>query len=127
MFVHLLDALRTTTTLVLALYPGSDPQALDMIDVDRGGRVRAIELKPPVTALTLAWMCAAWAPTFSRFMHTFVARERGRSASERQAWRDPQGDLPMGAVIAAALDADCTSVGSSSLARRLSTSAPRNV
>jgi dTDP-glucose pyrophosphorylase len=104
-FVQLLDPLRTTDAdLVLALYIGTDPQALDMVDLDSGGRVRAIELKPVATALTLAWMCAAWAPSFSRFMHTFVARERGRSASERQAWRDPQGDLPMGAVIAAALD-----------------------
>jgi glucose-1-phosphate thymidylyltransferase len=106
-FVHLLSTLHAAAAdLVLGLYPApaADLSVLDMVDVDEIGRVRAIELKPPTTRLTLAWMCAAWTPTFTQFLHGFMAREREQARGAQAVDSDPSEDLPMGAVIAGALD-----------------------
>jgi NDP-sugar pyrophosphorylase family protein len=106
-FVRLLEHLRRSRTeIVLGCFPGDDVQQLDMLDIDEHGRIRAIDLKPQSSSLRFTWICAVWSPAFSRFMHETVERERATHAQNAQAFRgiDPQGDVPMGAVIRAAID-----------------------
>ncbi len=107
-FAKLLARLdRPGVDVVLALFPAHDPKAMDMIDIDENLRVCAIHLKPKTTRLRYAWVCAAWTPVFTEFFHQFLHRVRkGRSVGlvgNRKI--DAQGDVPVGAVLAAAVQA----------------------
>lgn len=106
-FAQLLNVLHETGShVVLGLYPPRDIQHADMIDVDDAGRIRGIFLKPATSDLRYTWICGVWTSAFSRLMHDFLQLERTRSPAERSAYRkiDPQGDLPVGAVIKAAIE-----------------------
>lgn len=91
--------------VVLGLYPAHNTRVMDMIDLDDHGRVRAIFLKPRETDLKYAWICAVWAPTFTDFLHSFLASQETRNNLGELANKrvDPQGDLPVGAVLQAAV------------------------
>jgi glucose-1-phosphate thymidylyltransferase len=93
--------------VVLGLYPAPDVTQVDMVDVDDHGRVRSIVLKPRSSHLRYTWICAVWTPAFTNLMHAFVNEERSRHRSQPRKYidSDPQGDLPVGAVIKAAIDA----------------------
>lgn len=107
-FIKLLTQLdRRMTDVVLALFPAHDTKAMDMIDVDACLRVRAIQLKPRVTRLKYAWLCAVWTPVFTEFLHQFLHRVRKGQNAEliRNRRIDPQGDIPVGAVLGAAVQA----------------------
>jgi glucose-1-phosphate thymidylyltransferase len=77
-----------------------------MLDIDEQGRVRSIDLKPQSSSLRFTWSCAVWSPAFSQFMRGCVERERATHARNPLAFRsiDPQGDLPAGAIIRAAIE-----------------------
>ncbi|BCA54128.1 nucleotidyltransferase [Nitrospira sp. KM1] len=105
-FSKLLNRLeRQGADVVLGLFPAHQAQAMDMIDIGRDGRVRDIQLKPRRTRLRYAWLCAVWTPTFTEFLHGYLrasdSRSRAGSAMNRRI--DPQGDLPVGAVLQAAV------------------------
>ena len=70
-----------------------------------GGFAR-FHLKPQTSALRFSWICAVWSASFSQFMHDYVGRERASTGREGPAYHgiDPQGDLPVGAVIRAAIE-----------------------
>ena len=107
-FERLLTRMRQThADVVLGLYRAHDVRQMDMIDVDGEGRVRSVILKPPSSTFRYAWVCAAWTPVFTRFMHDFLQHERAKAADALTPYRlvDAQGDLPMGAVIKAAVKA----------------------
>jgi len=107
-FTKLLARLdRSGGDAVLALFPAHDPKAMDMIDIDENLRVREIHLKPKTTRLRYAWLCAAWTPVFTEFLHQFLHRVRKGGSVGLVGNRkiDPQGDIPVGAVLAAAVQA----------------------
>lgn len=91
--------------VVLGLFPAHDVRSMDMIEVDGRGRVRSIELKPRKTTLRDAWVCAVWTPVFTEFLHRFLQQANMRPTSRLLGNRkiDPQGDLPMGAVLREAI------------------------
>lgn len=93
--------------LVLALFPAHDHKAMDMVDINADDRVRAIHLKPKKTRLRYAWLCAVWTPIFTEFLHQFLIRVRREQTAGLIGNRkiDPQGDIPVGAVLAAAVRA----------------------
>ena len=96
--------LTTNADVVLGLYPAHDHRVMDMIRVDAGGRVTELVLKPAQTNLHYAWVCAVWAPAFTQFLHDFIlSDERRQYQREGGCQIDPQGDLPIGAVIQAAI------------------------
>lgn len=66
-----LAAHRRTTgaDVVLGLVPTDRPTKADMVDLDPDGLIRAIQIKPPATDLRYTWIFAAWAPTFTEFLH----------------------------------------------------------
>jgi len=107
-FVKLLARLdRPEVAVVLALFPAHDTKAMDMVGIDARHRVRTIRLKPRRTNLKYAWVCAVWTPAFTEFLHQFLQRVRtGRNAGLIGNRRiDPQGDVPVGAVLREAVQA----------------------
>lgn len=105
-FARLLNYLsQQNCDLVLGLFPAHDCRAMDMVDVDRQGRVREIYLKPRRTALRYAWVCAVWRPTFTEFLHAALSSSSGprRFGMKGNRKIDAQGDVPVGAVIKAAV------------------------
>jgi NDP-sugar pyrophosphorylase family protein len=108
-FAKLLARLdRPGVDVVLALFPAHDTKTMDMIDIDARQRVRTIQLKPRRTSLKYAWLCAVWTPAFTEFLHQFLLRVRkGRNAGLIGNRRiDPQGDVPVGAVLREAVQAN---------------------
>jgi NDP-sugar pyrophosphorylase family protein len=103
----------TSSDVALGLYPAIDPRQMDMATVDERGRVSSLQLKPEQTDLRYCWLCAVWSPAFTGFMHGFVRNERSGFSASAAAYSgiDPQGDLPMGAVIKAAIDGGLTACG----------------
>lgn len=104
-FQQLLHQQRSTNAdVVLGLYPAHDHRLMDMIQIDAGGRVTELVLKPTQTDLHYAWVCAVWAPAFTLFLHDFVPSNEARQHQREGGYKiDPQGDLPVGAVIQAAI------------------------
>lgn len=105
-FVKLLARLgRSDADVVLGLFPAHDTRAMDMVDIDKNNRVRAIQLKPRTTRLKYAWLTAVWSPTFSEFLHDLLrTTDRGEKILGNRRI-DPQGDIPVGAVLRAAIRA----------------------
>ena len=107
-FTKLLARLnRQKSDVVLALFRAHDTKQMDMIEIDAGECVRAIHLKPKTTQLKYAWLCAVWTPTFTEFLHGFLHNVRSGAMTNLVGNRkiDPQGDLPVGAVLRAAVQA----------------------
>jgi dTDP-glucose pyrophosphorylase len=107
-FIKLLARLnRQKSDVVLALFRAHDVKQMDMIELDAGQWVRAIHLKPKTSHLKYAWLCAVWTPTFTEFLHEFLRKVRAGAMSNLVGNRriDPQGDIPVGAVLRAAVRA----------------------
>jgi glucose-1-phosphate thymidylyltransferase len=64
---------ESNADIVLGLFEATQPPQEDMVDIDRTGRVKAIEIKPSITKLNYTWLIAVWTPRFTNFIHEFVA------------------------------------------------------
>ena len=95
----------TNSDVVLGLYLAHDSKAMDMVDIDANGRIHSMVLKPAHTHLRYAWVCGVWSSVFTEFMHEFLASPESKTNLDRSADRkiDAQGDVPIGAVIQAAI------------------------
>jgi glucose-1-phosphate thymidylyltransferase len=72
-FVSLVEKQAATgADVVLGVFPVSQPQKMDLVDLDAKGRVRSIVIKPDQTNLRYAWVNAVWAPAFTDFLHRYV-------------------------------------------------------
>ena len=58
--------------IVLGVFPADNPSLMDMVDLDRSGRVLSIEIKPNKTNLQYTWLIAVWTPVFTQFMHEYL-------------------------------------------------------
>jgi glucose-1-phosphate thymidylyltransferase len=85
--------------VVLGLFRIQDGQRADIVEVDSDGRVQNILIKPAQTNLEYAWITAVWRPTFTTFMHNFLAQ------LEQNA---PGQELYIGDVFQAAIDKQMT-------------------
>lgn len=91
-FIRLVDRQRISKAdIVLGLYRAHRPHKMDMVELDSGGRVREIVIKPSSTDLELTWIIAVWTDVFTRFMHDFL--------SKASAVKNVAGELYIGAVI----------------------------
>jgi len=73
-FVQLLARQASTKAdIVLGLFVADQPQKMDMVDLDDGGQIRRIVIKPRQTKLRYTWIIAVWTPVFTRFMHEYLA------------------------------------------------------
>ena len=83
--------------VVINLLPFENPQKGGMVDFDSEGRVRLIVEKPNQSDLRYSWCAAVWKPTFTEFLHQYLATiETERS--------QPRREIPIGDVIQAAID-----------------------
>jgi len=87
----------TGADLVLGAFPAHDRRVMDMLELDRDGRVKAVLIQPSDTNLQYCWIFAVWSPVFQRFLHDYVA---GRVPSHRGP---ADVELIVGHVIQAAL------------------------
>jgi glucose-1-phosphate thymidylyltransferase len=98
-FVQLLaKKAASNADIILGLFPTDCPQEVDMVNFDKNGRVRQIEIKPRQTQLRFTWSIAVWTSVFTAFMHEHLAILKGSAAG--------QPELSMGHVIEAAVSSD---------------------
>lgn len=81
--------------LVLGCFPARNPRTTDMVDLDPGGRVLGLEIRPFETRLAYNWLIAVWGPAFTRHLRAFVGTEAAAGAA---------GETPIGAVVQAAIE-----------------------
>jgi len=87
--------------IAINLLPFEHPHKGGMVDFDDRGRVRQIIEKPAQSDLRYSWCAAVWKPSFTEFLHQFVAElevERHNSSA-------PPREVPIGDAIQAAIDA----------------------
>jgi len=96
---------KTEADIVLGLFPATNPQKMDMVDLDERGRIRQIVIKPQETHLVYTWIIAVWTPAFTHFMHAYLAD--AQAAAEDGAGRPAKSppELYVGDVIRAAIEA----------------------
>ncbi|MFZ0134696.1 MAG: hypothetical protein WAK95_19325, partial [Desulfobacterales bacterium] len=91
--------------IVLGLYPADRPQKMDMVELDAGGRIRKIHIKPHETELEYTWISAVWTPRFTAFMHAWLPEVKAAETDGQQRVRRFSGtEVFMGDVIQAAVD-----------------------
>jgi glucose-1-phosphate thymidylyltransferase len=61
---------------VLGLFPADRPEKLDMVEIGDQSRVRRILIRPRQTSLQYTWGIAVWTPSFTRFMHQYLATHK---------------------------------------------------
>jgi glucose-1-phosphate thymidylyltransferase len=88
----------THADVVLGLFPTDQPHLADPIAFDDEGRIREILVKPAYSDLRFTWAIAAWAPSFTEFLHEHLAMLEASGPAAR-------AELYMGHVMMAALTA----------------------
>jgi glucose-1-phosphate thymidylyltransferase len=81
--------------IVLGLVPADRPEEMDMVEVDKEGRVTELLIKPRQTQLRYSWDVAVWTPVFTKFLHEYVTAHRATAAL--------QPELSVGGVIQVAI------------------------
>ncbi len=98
-FIQLLTWLASNDAdVALGLFPAEQPQKVDMVDLNKEGRVRRLVFKPRQTHLQYSWCIAVWTPRFTSFLHSYLPT--------LQASDNSTLELSVGEVFQAALDAD---------------------
>jgi glucose-1-phosphate thymidylyltransferase len=92
---------ETRADVALGVFPTDQPHLGDPIEFDEHGRIRKILVKPMESDLRYTWALAAWEPSFTAFMHEFVAERERRAGTQRP----PASELHMSHVIMAAMEA----------------------
>lgn len=75
-----------------------------MVDLDKDGRVRFIEIKPVKTHLKYTWVIAVWTPTFTNFMHEYLSKIYDENSREDADYKMNNKELFVGDVIQAAIN-----------------------
>jgi glucose-1-phosphate thymidylyltransferase len=104
-FVQLLSRQSATgADIVLGIFPATHPHKMDMVDLDKEGRVRGIQIKPSQTNLRYAWIIAIWTPVFTNFMHESVVNELALDLKTNGEGLGKKQELYVGDIIQKALD-----------------------
>ncbi|MFZ0613178.1 MAG: hypothetical protein WAM73_13150, partial [Desulfobacterales bacterium] len=104
-FRQMIAARQTSgADIVLGLYPADRPQKMDMVELDAGGRIRKIHIKPRETKLEYTWISAVWTPRFAAFMHAWLSKAEAAESSRGQRAGFSDTEVYMGDVIQAAID-----------------------
>lgn len=105
-FVRLLARqAESNADIVLGLFPADQPHKMDMVDLDHGGRIRQIVIKPRQTHLRYTWITAVWTPVFTEFMHSYLAAiQHGNERDETGRKFPGHRELFVGDIIQAAIN-----------------------
>lgn len=60
--------------VTLGIFPTDRPEKLCPVKLDRDGRVIGMTDKPPHSDIMNTWGCACWSPSFTEFMHCYLAQ-----------------------------------------------------
>ncbi|MBV7333266.1 dTDP-glucose pyrophosphorylase [Chloroflexi bacterium TSY] len=101
--VMLAKQFSTHADLVLGLFPSQNPQKQDMVRLNAEGQVAEIIIKPQETDLSYTWIIAVWTPTFTQFLHEYLAR---LEASYLREQLEERAELHLGHVFQSAIDSD---------------------
>lgn len=85
--------------ILLGLFPADRPEKMDMVDLERDGRVAEIVIQPRQTKLQYSWDIAVWTPVFTEFLHAYLADPRAAAMVLNRV------ELSVGHVIRAAISA----------------------
>lgn len=75
---------KSNSDVMLGLFPSTQPEKVDMVEYDTHGRVRAITIKNPSSALRETWLLAAWNTQFTAFLHGWIAECDAENPAEPQ-------------------------------------------
>lgn len=70
--------------IVLGLFPSSQPERVDMVEIDAEGRLIDIVVKQPDRGLRYCWSLAVWTPTFTRYLLDRLSDEVSGGIAEFQ-------------------------------------------
>ena len=110
--------------IVIGLFPASNPEKMDMVELNKDGGICNIQIKPGKTQLRYTWIIAVWTPVFTDFMHGFVSVDREMRKKNSTATEKHQ-ELFMSHVILQAIqrsiqidtvlfpDGNCIDIGTS--------------
>jgi len=85
--------------ILLGLFPADRPEKMDMVDLEKDGRVAEIVIQPRQTKLQYSWDIAVWTPVFTEFLHAYLADQRASAMVLNRV------ELSVGHVIRAAISA----------------------
>jgi glucose-1-phosphate thymidylyltransferase len=104
-FVQLLKRQEESgADIVLGLFPVSNPEKMDMVELNKDGGIYDIQIKPIRTQLRYTWIIAVWTPVFTDFMHGFVLGDRElREKNSNETARENHQELFMSHVILEAI------------------------
>ena len=78
-YARLLQKLQQTDAdVVLGCFPVDNVGKFDMVDLDPGGRIRSLVIKPVKSKLEYSWAIAIWTPKFTNFIHQYLAGENSK-------------------------------------------------
>lgn len=109
-FAELLSALNETKAdIVLGLFPASNPNKMDMVELNAKGQICGIDIKPHQTHLKYTWITAVWSPVFTEFMHRYVLDDlKARRANKTNPADTLWDELYVGDVISGAIEKGLT-------------------
>jgi glucose-1-phosphate thymidylyltransferase len=112
-FLHLLNRqAESKADVVLGLFLARQPQKVDMVDLDREGMVRGIQIKPARTDRRYTWIIAVWTPVFTHFMHEYVSSSLKENNNDQTDYSTAkQCEVFMGDVIHGAIEQGIIVIG----------------
>jgi len=91
--------------VVLALFPAHNPEVMDMVGIDKNGKIHTMLLKPLSSDLHFTWLCGVWTPVFTQFMHEYLQSYLRKTSLHNDQDEDIEhADLTVGAVLQAAIE-----------------------
>jgi glucose-1-phosphate thymidylyltransferase len=107
-FVHLLDRqAKSGSAIVLGLFPSREPQNEDLVKFGKDKCISKIVVKPRSSKLRHTWLIAVWTPTFTHFLHNYIADfKKTNNIDEKTVTNENFKEVFLGDVFNAALKAD---------------------
>ena len=96
LYRQMVQKLRAESSdVVLGVIPTGNPSKADVVEVSDDGKVECIRPKPDGLSTARAWIAAAWRPSFTEYLHHFLA--------DRPANLDTERELYLGDILSASL------------------------
>lgn len=95
---------KSQSDIVLGIFPTDSPHKWDMLQMDDGGKILDIHIKPDHTELLYTWGIAIWTPNFTNFMHEYIYSKQVWSGDRKTGSLNSNvAELYVGDVVRAAI------------------------
>ncbi len=103
-YKNMLNRLRNSSAdVVLSVVPLDQPHKGGMVDFDADGWVRSVIEKPKQSESRHSWCNAIWKPTFTAFMHQYLAELDTKPFRDSLQSTGKKRELPIGDLFHAAI------------------------